>query len=408
MKKRGKYLARPQKGQRARAFVRGLLMLLVAAVCLTATAPVLGGMVLHVGNPGRQEFTKTGDFAIRQEFVRDLDANLSAMLGSFVAEPGQEAPEVEPVRKVFWLKDEDLVAPEPDQEKFGQTDDPASLGWLLEEAEDLLEGQTLYFNPETTEILAGTQVQYYLDDTILAITWKEMHDYSVYTFSEVKIAHASQFRRFLAGGEYGSEKQFITTEMAASVNAVVASSGDFYRFRDFGSVVYQGQVRRTRGDLTDTCLIDDQGDLHFFHRGEVLDSGTAQVFVDEHNIRFSLVFGPVLIEDGVRCVPSSYLLGEISENYARAGLCQMDKLHYLLATANTEGAYQHVPTLHQFTTTLEATGCRHAYALDGGQTAAIVMNDALINRVVYGYQRKISDIIYFATAIPDGNRGAVG
>ena len=408
MKKRGKYLARPQKGQRARAFVRGLLMLLVAAVCLTATAPVLGGMVLHVGNPGRQEFTKTGDFAIQQEFVRDLDANLSAMLGSFVAEPGQEAPEVEPVRKVFWLKDEDLVAPEPDQEKFGQTDDPASLGWLLEEAEDRLEGQTLYFNPETTEILAGTQVQYYLDDTILAITWKEMHDYSVYTFSEVKIAHASQFRRFLAGGEYGSEKPFISTEKAASVNAVVASYGDFYRFWDYGSVVYQGQVRRTRGDLTDTCLIDDQGDLHFFHRGEVLDSGTAQVFVDENNIRFSLVFGPVLIEDGVRCVPSSYLLGEISENYARAGLCQMDKLHYLLATANTEGGYQHVPTLHQFTTTLEATGCRHAYALDGGQTAAIVMNDALINRVVYGYQRKISDIIYFATAIPDGNRGAVG
>jgi exopolysaccharide biosynthesis protein len=325
-----------------------------------------------------------------------------------VAEPGQEAPEVEPVRKVFWLKDEDLVAPEPDQEKFGQTDDPASLGWLLEEAEDLLEGQTLYFNPETTEILAGTQVQYYLDDTILAITWKEMHDYSVYTFSEVKIAHASQFRRFLAGGEYGSEKQFITTEMAASVNAVVASSGDFYRFRDFGSVVYQGQVRRTRGDLTDTCLIDDQGDLHFFHRGEVLDFETAQAFVDEHNIRFSLVFGPVLIEDGVRCVPSSYLLGEINESYARAGLCQMDKLHYLLATANTEGAYQHVPTLHQFAATLETTGCRHAYALDGGQTAAIVMNDALINRVVYGYQRKISDIIYFATAIPDGNRGAVG
>jgi len=31
------------------------------------------------------------------------------------------------------------------------------------------------------------------------------------------------------------------------------------------------------------------------------------------------------------------------------------------------------------------------------------MNDRLINNVVYGYQRDISDIIYFATAIPDGN-----
>ena len=31
-----------------------------------------------------------------------------------------------------------------------------------------------------------------------------MHDYSVYTFSEVKIAHPSQIRRFRADGEYGS------------------------------------------------------------------------------------------------------------------------------------------------------------------------------------------------------------
>ena len=403
MKKRGKYLARPSKRQRAGAILGGIVMLLVAAVCLTATLPVLGGMALYAGNPSRQEYDKTHDVAIRQDFADDLQTRLGTMLGSVEAVPGAQAPQVEPVKKVFWLKDEDLVAPEPDQSKFGETEDPATLGWLLEAAEDLLDGQQMYFNPETTQILAGTKVQYYLDDTILAITWKEMHDYSVYTFSEVKIAHASQFRRFLAGGEYGSEMQFITTEMAASVNAVVASSGDFYRFRDFGSVVYQGQVRRTRGDLTDTCLIDDNGDLHFFHRGEVLDSGTAQAFVDEHNIRFSLVFGPVLIEDGVNCVPSSYLLGEINENYARAGLCQMDKLHYLLATANTEGAYQHVPTLAQFAATLGTTGCRHAYALDGGQTAAIVMNDALINRVVYGYQRKISDIIYFATAIPDGN-----
>ena len=43
-----------------------------------------------------------------------------------------------------------------------------------------------------------------------------------------------------------------------------------------------------------------------------------------------------------------------------------------------------------------------AYCLDGGQTAAIVMNDQLINRPVYGEQRKISDIIYFATAVPEG------
>ena len=124
-----------------------------------------------------------------------------AMLGSIEIVPDREEERpVEPVKKVFWLRDEDLVAPEPDQSRFGETEDPASLQWLLDEAAELLEGQTLYFSPETTQIIQGTKVRYYLDDTILSITWKEMHDYSVYTFSEVKIAHPSQFRRFLADG----------------------------------------------------------------------------------------------------------------------------------------------------------------------------------------------------------------
>ena len=402
MKKRGKYLARTPKKQRARSIVRGIVTFLAACVGLTATVPLLAGMALHVGNPSGKSYEKTSGAAIRQELEEQLKADIGALLGSIDPVPGETVEAVEPVKKVFWLKDEDLVAPEPDQSKFGEAASPAELSWLLEEAADLLEGQSMYFDPETTQIVEGTVVRYYLDDTILAITWKEMHDYSVYTFSEVKIAHPSQFRRFLADGEYGSDKQYLTTEMAASVNAVVASSGDFYRFREFGAVVYEGQVRRVRGDLTDTCLIDENGDLHFFRKGEVLDVETAQAYVDEHNIRFSLAFGPVLIDDGVGCVPSRYLLGEIDEDYARAALCQMDKLHYLLATANTEGIYQQVPNLHRFAATLEATGCRKAYALDGGQTAVIAMNDQLINRPVKGSQRKISDIIYFATAIPSG------
>ena len=402
MKKRGKYLARKPKKNRVRNILRGIVTFLVAVVCVTATLPVLGGMILHVGTPQRQDLKKNPDARILSDLEQMLSTGIGTMLGSIEIRPGREEEAVQPVKKVFWLKDEDLVAPEPDQSKFGETDDPASLQWLLEEAADLLEGQELYFNPETTKIIQGTKVRYYLDDTILSITWKEMHDYSVYTFREVKIAHPSQFRRFVADGEYGSEKQYLTTEMAASVNAVVASSGDFYRFRDVGAVVYMGEVRRVQGKYTDTCLIDENGDLHFFRMGEVLDMETAQAYVDEHNIRFSLAFGPILIDNGEQCVPKRYHLGEIDENYARAGLCQMGKLHYLIAAANTEGAYQQVPTLYQFAATLDAIGVDKAYTLDGGQTAAIVMNDQLINRPVKGAQRKISDIIYFATAIPNG------
>ena len=80
----------------------------------------------------------------------------------------------------------------------------------------------------------------------------------------------------------------------------------------------------------------------------------------------------------------------------------MGQLHYIVVTANTTGPHQEIPTVAQFTKNVAATGCIHAYCLDGGQTATIVMNDKLMNRPVYGQQRKISDIIYFATAVPEG------
>ena len=307
------------------------------------------------------------------------------------------------IEKVYWLNDKEKVAPEPNQECYGETDDPATLQWLLDEAAEILDGQDTLFTTETP-IFKGTKVTYYLDETIFAITWKEQRGSCMYTFSEVKIAHPSQFRRFLSGGEYGSEVQTITTEMAASVNAVVASSGDFYQFRRQGLIVYEGEVMRNDGVYVDTCCIDDKGDLIFVRQGEILDLETAKKFVEDNNIRFSIAFGPILVENGVRCEPWGYALGEVNDKFPRAALCQRDELHYVVVVSNMEHGYNTTPTIHGFAAEVATLGCDKAYTLDGGQTCVIAMNDQLINAVHFGSQRKISDIFYFATAIP--NRGS--
>ena len=132
------------------------------------------------------------------------------------------------VDKVYWLKDEDIIAPEPDPAKFGTTSDPASLQWLLDAAREMHGIEEFLFSTDV-QLLEGSEITYYLDETIFCITWKTPIGTANYTFSEVKIAHPSQFRRFLADGTYGSERQYYTTEMAASVNAVTASNGDFYK-----------------------------------------------------------------------------------------------------------------------------------------------------------------------------------
>ena len=401
MKKQGKYLRQPPKKQKARGVLRFICTLLATVICLAVTLPVMAQMLLYVGATQTQKYEKQDDMQIMQQVNTMLDTNIGRFFEGITNPNSNIESDIPPVKKVYWLNDEDLVAPEPDQAKFGEADSPAELQWLLDEAAEILDGQEMYFSTET-QLMPGTTVRYYMDETIVALAWKELHNYGVYSMSEVKVAHPSQFRRFLAGGEYGSEKQFITTEMAASVNAVVASSGDFYRFRNHGTSVYGGTVYRVHGQYADTCYIDENGDLHVTYAGEMMDVESAQRYVDENNIRFSLAFGPVLVDNGERVEPDTYSVGEISDEYARAALCQMDSLHYLLVTANNEGSYQYVPNIHTFAKWIHATGCKMAYALDGGQTAAIAMDGELVNRVVHGSQRRISDIIYFATAVPDG------
>lgn len=392
-----------KKASKGKIALFTILSLLIVPVSCKVTWDLLLDMSQNLSRPKAAEVETVSDLTLQSSvkaFVaEELETARAVITGSET--PDQENTQAEAVRKVYWIDEDAQVAPEPNQSLFGQTTDPEELRRLLEDAAYLLDGQETYFQPEQ-QLYKDSSVYYYLDESILAITWQEVHDGSVYTFSEVKVSHPSQFRRHLAGGEYGSDMQYLTTEMAASVNAVVASAGDFYRFRDFGAVVYEGEAKRVEGTYAETCYIDRQGNMHFTYAGDVLTVEDVQQFVDEHDILFSLAFGPILVDNYEEVPHSQYGVGEITEGYARAALCQMDELHYIVVAANTTGMYQEIPTVKQFRKNIMATGCRMAYCLDGGQTATIVMNDELRNRPVYGQQRKISDIIYFATAVPDG------
>ena len=248
-------------------------------------------------------------------------------------------------------------------------------------------------------------MNWYLDDTIFSITWKQPIQNTIFCFSEVKIAHPSQFRRYFADNTFASPIQYAPSEMAQTVNAVTALSGDFYKFRNFGTVVYQRQLYRTEGAYLDNCFVNSSGDLLFVHRGELTEEADVLQYIRDNDIVFSFCFGPALIEHGERVLPDTYLIGEINDVYARCVLCQMGEGHYLLVTVNGEPGYGNYLTMAQVTDELMRLGVREAYTLDGGQTAAMYANGKLINAVEFGFQRYISDILFFCTAIPDDGDG---
>lgn len=303
------------------------------------------------------------------------------------------------VKKVYWIPEDAEIAPKPNAACYGETDDPSSLQWLLDDAAEILDGQELLFSTDV-ELYPNSVITYYLDESIFVITWLEVRDSFAYTFTEVKISHPSQFRRYLANNEYNSDYMHPVSRMGTHANAVVASSADYYRARGHGIITYQGEVKRSDyAELVDVCFIDKNGDLIFVRAGELIGVEAAQKFVDEHEIDFSLSFGPVLVEDGVRCEPPNYFLGEVNDEYPRVALCQKDKLHYVLAFANGKDCYWNRPSIHDFAEQIDTLGVQKAYTLDGGQTGTVAMQGKALNPV-QSHERWISDIIYFATAIP--------
>ncbi len=304
------------------------------------------------------------------------------------------------IPKIYTIGEDVNVAPKPNPNNFGSTTDPQEVMKVIESAAALLDGQEVAFNPDA-KFIPGSEIRYYLDDTILAITWKEDIDGKCCSCAEVKIAHGSQIRRKVAGDSYSVGKRYYASDMAKECNSIVAINGDFYDFRNIGITVFQRQLFRFAPDKLDSCHITSSGDLLFSYAGELYDEEYTKQFIKDNDVLFTLSFGPILADNGELREVSSYPIGEINTTYSRAAIGQFDKLHYVLMTVNYDVGYTVAATLNQVGKFLFDKGCPKVYGLDGGQTSVLMMNGDLVNHVDYGYERTMSDIIYFATAVPE-------
>ena len=310
-----------------------------------------------------------------------------------------------PVIPLHYTIDENALAgPAPDPANFGVTDDPAVIEALLQrpEAQALTGGQALCWNAQI-ERFPNSSIGYYLAETILVLVWQEVEARAIGTFSEIFIADGSQLRRKIAG-DVPFDLHFETcSQFARDTNAVLAVGGDFYHHgRACGISVYQREICRFEPNTCDVCYVTADGDLLFSYRGQFTSEAEAERFLADNDVLFSLAFGPVLIDNGADVTPASYAWGEIDDTYARSALGLLGRHHYLTMNINCgQGKYYYLATLRQAADAMLTRGCVKAYTLDGGQTATTVFNGQLINPVQFGWEKEISDVIYFATALPE-------
>lgn len=322
----------------------------------------------------------------------------------------------EQVRIHYSIPREDTVAPPPLPEGYGTIpwDAPEQVEEVLDRAREyglLGEDETVAFDPGA-EFSSDRDIEYYLDETILSLCWKEVIDGCVCSFAEVKIADASQLRRKFADDTFGSPNRYFSTEMHKSTNAVITMNADFYQHRDFGIVVYQGELCRfpresfgkyyTKYNCLETCFVNADGDFLYSQQGMETTEEELQRWLEDNNILFSISFGPVLVQDGAARQIDAYPVGEIDGGYVRAGIGQMGPLHYLYMCVSNSPKKAADWTVNQFARHYAEKHVRSAYCLDGGQTAEIVFRDGTYNYIEYMFstqERPVSDNIYFATAI---------
>ena len=300
---------------------------------------------------------------------------------------------------VYRIPENAVVAPKPTKSHFGRSKKAKDTAPVLEAAKDLLEGKDLIWSVDT-KMVDDQWVNWYQDETIFAVTWRQSYGGMYFTFCEVVVAHPSQFRRYLADNAFNSRYRYTPTQMAKTVNAVVGISGDFYKYRKLGIVVYQRELYRNEMKKLDICFVDASGNLHYVRRGTFKDEQSVRDYLRENDIVFSLAFGPIMIENGEVCLPKGkYPVGQIQQNYTRCSISQLGEGHYFVAVAALKHSNN---TLDKMAAALKSLGIDNAYALDGGQTASIIINGRLVNPVDFGEERMMSDIIYFATALPNG------
>lgn len=396
-----------------------VLTVLFFVFSLFLIRPAAGSSSVRAVPAGKTDLTASVDTLVKEASALLNEKNAKAKTKENIEKKElSEAAAMEsvvPQKISYTIPETELVAPQPDPACFGSVmpDSVSELEPVIERAESfgLLDGQTLLFRTDLN-FRTDTAIRYYLDETILIICWKEIIDGNTCSCAEVKLADASQIRRKFADDAFGASNTYYATDLAKSVNAVAAINADYYLFRDFGIVVYNRELYRFNesvysGDYkkyncVDTCFVTDSGDFLYFRKGQTTTEEELRRYIAENGVLFSIAFGPVLVENSQPLVTDWYPVGEIDKGYSRAGIGQVDRLHYLYMGLNHSNEKQARWDINTFATHFAEKGVQTAYTLDGGQTGELVFNGQPYNYIDFGAERLVSDIVYFATALPSG------
>ncbi len=233
----------------------------------------------------------------------------------------------------------------------------------------------------------------YQDENIsISITSYEVNDSAVYV-ADVQVSSAEYLKTALAQAAYGKNVTDETSDIAESVDAILAINGDYYGSQESGyvlrnGVLYRSQAERGQEDL----VIYEDGSFEIIQEDEVsaeelLENGAVQI----------LSFGPALIEESSIAVSEDDEVGKAMQSNPRTAIGIIDDLHYVFVVSDGRTEESEGLSLYELAEFMQSLGVKTAYNLDGGGSSTMYFNGEVVNNPTTSgriRERKVSDIVY--------------
>lgn len=246
----------------------------------------------------------------------------------------------------------------------------------------------------TKSTVVSTASEYEDGDKKITLKTYERDNTKIYV-GFVTIKKNTSIKTALADETYGKNVTDKTSDIAQSVNAVLAINGDFYGAKNAGYVIRNGTLLRSES------LSDDQEDLVIYKDGgmEIIKEGdvTAQELLDKGAVQV-LSFGPALIEDGKVTVGSSDEVGKAMASNPRTAIGIIDENNYVFVVSDGRTDESEGLSLKELAEFMQELNVKTAYNLDGGGSSTMYFNGQLINKPTTNGrtigEREVSDIVY--------------
>lgn len=215
--------------------------------------------------------------------------------------------------------------------------------------------------------------------------------------AEVSADSASYLKTAFAQGSYGKNVTATTSDIADSVDAILAINGDYYGAREKGYVIRNGKIyRNTASDDAEDLVIYEDGSFGIINESEI----TAEQLLAKGAVQ-TLSFGPALIENGKVSVDSDDEVGRAMASNPRTAIGIKSDGTYLFVVSDGRTDESEGLSLLELAQFMQSLGAETAYNLDGGGSSTMVFNGSVVNTPTgggigngSGSERKVSDIVY--------------